>query len=149
MPRSSAAPVLCQVRHAAISPNGHFIAFSTNELGDKQDVVVRSFPDASRGRWKVSSNGGCCPRWKRDGSELYYVDPARHLVVVPVRVAPTFSMGPIRTLGLVVAANPAGPYLYDVSGDGQRFLVAMRPIDVDTNGRPIRVMLHWTAALKR
>jgi dipeptidyl aminopeptidase/acylaminoacyl peptidase len=46
---------------AALSPNGQFVAFTSNESG-RNEVIVQPFPDASRGRWQISSEGGSAPR---------------------------------------------------------------------------------------
>ena len=59
--------------HAALSPNGRWIAYTSDDTGENQ-VLVQSFPDAARARWQITRDGGRFPRWRRDGRELYYVD---------------------------------------------------------------------------
>jgi Tol biopolymer transport system component len=61
-------------RHAQLSPDGHWMAYVSNESGPYQ-VYVQSFP-AGGGKWQVSTTGGVQPRWRHDGKELcaYPVD---------------------------------------------------------------------------
>ena len=54
----------------AISPDGRWLAYTSNESG-RQEVYVRPYP-AGAGRWQVSDNGGGYPRWARNGRELFY-----------------------------------------------------------------------------
>lgn len=64
------------------SPNGKWVAYSSNESGTLQ-VYVRPFPPAA-GQWMVSTKGGSQPRWSGTGKELFYVGPDRKLMVVEV-----------------------------------------------------------------
>ena len=57
-------------QHARISPDGRWMAYSSNESG-RQDVYVTRFPEPG-GKWPVSTNGGGFPVWRRDGRELFY-----------------------------------------------------------------------------
>ena len=66
--------------HAALSPNGQFIAFTSDEFG-RDEVFIQSFPDATTRR-KVSSGGGQCPRWSRKGEELYFRSLDGQLIAV-------------------------------------------------------------------
>jgi hypothetical protein len=54
----------------AFSPDGHFIAYVSDETGEPE-VYVRSFPASAGGKWRISSGGGYQPRWRRDGKELF------------------------------------------------------------------------------
>jgi dipeptidyl aminopeptidase/acylaminoacyl peptidase len=103
------------------APDGRFVAYVSNESG-RSEVYVRSFPDGA-GKWQVSSNGGAFPRWRRDGSELYYVDGTT-LMAVPVSPGQGFVAGtPQALFNTPLLASVVSPgTLYDVSADGQRFL---------------------------
>ncbi len=57
----------------ALSPNGRWIAYDSNETG-RSEVFVSDFPAAVR-KWQVSRSGGSAPSWRRDGLELYFLDP--------------------------------------------------------------------------
>ncbi len=125
--------------HAAqFSPDGRFVAYVSDESGRKE-LYVTPFPDAER-KWSVSTNGAGQPRWRHDGSELYYAEGTT-LVAASVRTRPDFSVE--RTTKLFEAAHlPVGDsHHYDVSADGQRFVVPERV----EGGEPakIRVVQNW------
>jgi Tol biopolymer transport system component len=135
---------------ASISPNGKWLAFASNESGSDYDVYVRPFPNPVGGAWRVSVEGGCCPRWKSDSSELFFLNADRRLVNVPIsRASASFAPGAPRVLAatapLVVSVGVLGEGMpYDVSLDGQRFLI--HPIPPSENGpTTITVVLNWTA----
>jgi serine/threonine-protein kinase len=67
----------------AISPDGRWLAYASNETGTRE-VYVRPFPDVQSGRWQVSAGGGRGPRWSPDGRQLYFTNPASDLMVVDV-----------------------------------------------------------------
>jgi len=134
---------------AALSPDGRWLAYTSDETGRAQ-VVVQPFPDPSGGRWQVSRAGGAYPRWRRDGRELYYVEN-NALVALSITTVSSFTFGKSTELfhGLLLPPTYIqGPaYPYDVTADGQRFLVsslAARP-----SGSPITVVLNWTERLNR
>jgi eukaryotic-like serine/threonine-protein kinase len=141
---------------AALSADGRYLAYTTNEVGAGYEVVVQTFPDPTRGKWKVSTDGGCCPRWKRDGTELFYVNADQRLVVVPVTSGAAFEPGRGVATNLAVenafpARDRSGTSRYDVTADGKKFLVEgqvpARPDNDETV--PIVVLLNWTATLRR
>jgi serine/threonine-protein kinase len=57
-------------RHPRFSPDGRWLAYSSNESGTFQ-AYVRNFPDQGR-RWQVSNNGGLYPEWSGNGRELFF-----------------------------------------------------------------------------
>jgi dipeptidyl aminopeptidase/acylaminoacyl peptidase len=107
------------------SPDGKYLAYSTNESGSYQ-IVVRTFPDPNGGRWQVTANGGMEPRWRRDGRELYYFALDGKLMAAPVRAGSAFQADQATTLfqtPLSVPGEIPYPIRYDVTADGQRFLM--------------------------
>lgn len=125
-PRRVKAPVSTKFheRNPALSPDGKWLAYESNESGTFE-IYVRPFPDVDGGLWPVSSGGGVQPAWTPDGTELFYVRPDGRLMRVPVHTGATFEVGPPH----VVIDRPldrtlATPRAYDVSPDGQRFLIA-------------------------
>jgi Tol biopolymer transport system component len=129
---------------AALSPNGRFLAFTSNESG-KNEVIVQPFPDPSRGRWQISTEGGSAPRWRRDGRELFYLDLKGRLIGVSVTTTPDFSIQQ-QTLQIqtpVPSPLPVGGVLfpYDVAPDGERFLLTA-PI-TGAVATPISVRVNW------
>ena len=53
-----------------VSPDGKWLAYQSNETG-RPEIYVRPFPDGP-GKWQVSIDGGQFPRWRRDGTELFF-----------------------------------------------------------------------------
>ena len=82
------------------SPDGRFLAFDSDETGQRE-VYVQGFPD-SVDRWRVSTEGGANAFWRSDGRELYFVRKGSELVAVPVG-APT----------RIIHADRLRPALYD------------------------------------
>ena len=132
------------------SPDGRWIAYSTNE-GGRREVVVQGFapdrvPAAAVGKWIISSAGGDKPRWSADGRELYYIAPDRKLMVVPVKIGATFDPGiavPLFELPVFFGFFP-----YDVAPDG-RFLVSAVRDAATVRVSPLTVLVNWPATLKR
>jgi serine/threonine protein kinase len=106
-----------------ISPDGKWVAYASNESGD-WEVYVTTFPGAV-GKWQVSRGGGE-PRWRGDGKEIFYLSPTGVLMAVPVDLGQTFSSGTPAPLFQVRGRAPISStdlFTYDVTKDGQRFLV--------------------------
>jgi hypothetical protein len=60
-------------QNGALSPNEQWLAYESNDTGEFE-IYVRPFPAVKSGQWKVSTNGGLQPVWRRDGKELFYRD---------------------------------------------------------------------------
>src|SRR5262249_14696629 len=76
-------------RNAAISPDGRWMAYDSNESGVSQ-IYVRPFPNVSDARYQVSNGGGRTPAWSRNGDELFFVNRTS-VIAVAVQTTPTFS----------------------------------------------------------
>jgi Tol biopolymer transport system component len=139
-----------------LSPDGRWLAYSTNESGMYQ-IVVRTFPDPNGGRWQVTTNGGMEPRWRRDGRELYYLALDGKLMAVPVRADTAFQADPAVPLFQTPLSLPALiPFAirYDVASDGQRFLIQVPAVAPSSpaalnNPTPLVAIVNWTAALRK
>ena len=132
---------------AALSPDGRWLAYASNESGSFQ-IVVQSFPDPSLGKSQISIEGGAFPRWRRDGRELFYLTPDGRIVGVPVSLRGKFEAGMPATLfqtTLVGTGQIAALAPYDVAADGSRFLLAM-PANQGFSA-PLTVVLNWTSVL--
>ena len=90
----------------------------------------------------MSNNGGRQVRWSRDGKELFYVEGGT-LMSVPVEVSPTFSVGSVTRL-FEHPSLAAGLFIaqYDVSGDGEQFLLAER-VEAEVEEPAIRIVQNW------
>jgi Tol biopolymer transport system component len=102
-----------------------WLAYTSHETG-RYEVYVRDFPDG-RHKWQVSSHGGVQPHWRRDGRELFYLKLDGTLMSVAVNPGPSFELGasqPLFTTGLrFLTRYTIWMNQYDVSRDGQRFLL--------------------------
>lgn len=103
---------------AAVSPDGRWIAYSSSAPG-RQEVFVHPFPDVEAGRWQISNRGGSFPLWSPDGRELFYRSDS--IMRVSVETDPAFSRSTPEAL--FENSYIAGPNSYDMSPDGQRFLM--------------------------
>jgi hypothetical protein len=113
---------------ARVSPNGRWIAYSSDETG-RPEVYIQRFPEPGE-RIGVSSGGGAQPVWRRDGRELFYVDLDRHLMSVPVETGAHISAGRPQSLFQLPSYGFDVFYgvrnFYDVAPQGERFLVLTR-----------------------
>jgi len=129
---------------AALSPNGRWIAYESDESG-RSEVYVRPFPNVDEGKWQVSSDGGTEPVWDPRGQELFYRS-SQALIVVGIRTEPTFTAERPAVLFTGSYQSSAVTRQYDVTPDGQRFLM----IKQDENSQAqINVVLNWFEELKR
>jgi len=128
-----------------ISPDGHWLAYQSNESGAFQ-ISVRPFPTVDAGHWTISPSGGTRPLWARSGTELFYLDGAGAMTRVPIQTTPTFSAGTPTKLFDTRYFSAAVGRSYDVSPDGQRFLMIKT---AGTEQAPTMVVvLNWIEELK-
>ena len=135
---------------ARLSPDGRWMAYISNESG-QNEVYVRPFTVAADGKasvgakWRVSTTGGVVPRWRRDGRELFYRSAAGDFMAVDVDAA-----GETIQTTLPRRLFPAipGVHAWDVTADGQRFLISnpLRSTAAPV-ADPITVVLNWKSAL--
>ncbi len=130
-----------------ISPDGKWVAYASNESGDSE-IYVTTFPGAA-GKWQVSRGGGVEPRWRGDSKEIFYIGAKSTFTAVPVSTEGTFSPGNPVTLfqsQLRAPVSSTDLFSYDVTKDGQRFLVNryIKPEQV----APLRIVLNATAPQK-
>jgi eukaryotic-like serine/threonine-protein kinase len=126
------------------SPDGRWIAYTSNESG-RMEVYVRPYPGPG-GKWQISTEGGAEPMWNPKGRELFYRSGPK-MMAVDYAEQPEFSAGKPKVLF-------EGPYVpsprsladYDVSPDGQRFLMLK---NAEQKPGEISVVLNWTEELKQ
>ena len=135
--------------NAEISPDGHWLAYQSDE-SNQNEIYVRPFPKVSDGRWQISTSGGITPVWARSGRELFFRNGPT-LLSVAVQTTPTFSAGnPTKMFEGRYAAAGIGRN-YDVSLDGQRFLMIKDSATTDDKATPASMVVveHWFEELKR
>ncbi len=131
-----------------ISPDGKWVAYSSDESGEWQ-IYVSSFPEGA-GKWQVSRGGGAEPRWRGDGKEIFYIGANSTLTAVPVSTEGTFSTGnpiPLFQSQIRTIVSSTDLFSYDVSKDGQRFLVNRytKPAQVP----PLGIILNATSPAQK
>jgi serine/threonine protein kinase/Tol biopolymer transport system component len=131
--------------HANFSPDGRFVAYTSNESGRFQ-VYVQTFPLSDR-KWQVSTDGGYEPRWRGDGREIYYLSEDRKLTAVEVGAGPSFAVPKTLFQTRVPEGVTSRRTHYVPSRDGERFLVNTQNLDASPN--PITVVLNWQEELKK
>ena len=132
---------------ARMSPVGQWVAYVSNETGHPE-VSARSMSGTVR-RVTVSAAGGAQPVWRRDGQELFFVDPGGDLRSAPVRWSangtPTFGVS------TKLAAGPVGfghwGTQYDLSPDGSRVYFLRR--NDDPAPHEFHIVMGWQALLER
>jgi dipeptidyl aminopeptidase/acylaminoacyl peptidase len=131
---------------ARFSPDGRWIAYTSSESGSAE-IYLRRFVVSADGRpslgpkSRVSANGGTDARWRRDGKELFYRDRNTNIVAVDVALgAEAAETGVPR----VLFATGSGLSGWDVSADGQRFLLPTAVTQAAAD--PITVVVNWHGA---
>jgi Tol biopolymer transport system component len=123
--RQTPAPTLVDTKFeefdAALSPDGRWLAYSSNESG-QLELYVRPFPGTSTAKWQVSTAGGAEPNWTRISRELLFVSNDGTLTAVQVLPGPTFTMG---TRQALFSLQPfvGGVRSWDITSDDDRFLI--------------------------
>jgi Tol biopolymer transport system component len=140
-------------RNGIVSPDGRWLAYESNSSGPFE-IYVRPFPNVGGGQWQISTTGGTQPLWARNGKELVYVGADGALLRVPVEASgATWNAGaPMKLLEGRYYTGAAGTSgrTYDVSPDGQRFLMIKAP-GTDASAAPpaLIVVQHWDEELRR
>ena len=127
---------------ARFSPDGQWVAYGSDESG-RNEVYVQRFSEADD-KVTISREGGRSPVWSRDGTELFFVTGSpRGVMTVPVSLDPSFRAGTPRLMfeAHLRFTGRLGTE-YDVSPDGQRFLINRRL--VDTTSQPLVLIQNWS-----
>ena len=145
--------------YGAFSPDGHWVAYHSNESG-RPEVYVRAFvspgaagtpASAAPGQRQVSTAGGILPTWRPDGKELYYLNPAGAMMAVPITVTGSTAepgvpvvLFPTRIVGGGVDAQQGRQY--DVAPDG-RFLI--NTVLENAGTTPITLLQNWHPEVRK
>ena len=129
----------------AVSPDGRWLAYSSNRSGTQQ-VYVQPFPDAGGQLWQVSSGPGSSPQWSHDGRRIFYQDDNDHLLAADVSTSPTFRV--TRTQVLFSGPYFRYPYYheYAVAPDDKHFVMLQIPPAAMGQGARLIEMRHWLPA---
>ena len=121
------------------SPDGRALVLSSDASGNAQLYVASSASPTERIR--ISSGGSAhgTALWSRDSSEVFFLSPERQMISVPIRTAPSLSVGP--PVALFTIREDAAWDTFDVSPDGKRFLAVH--LEGAPEPHPINVILNW------
>jgi len=131
-----------------LSPDGRWLAYDSDETG-RWEVFVQAFPGPG-GKWRISPSGGGAPRWRADGRELFYATLDNALMAVPIGTGGAgFDAGtPVALFRRAVPVSLFDRNAYEVSPDGQRFLVNALA-DARGGAGTINVVVNWAAETRR
>jgi Tol biopolymer transport system component len=127
----------------ALSPNGSWQAFSSNETV-RREVLVSDFPKGAR-RWQVSGAGGGRPTWRSDGRELYFTGPEGAMAASMTDRPRALEIGTPEHLPFPRDALDLAEGVH--STDGKRFLVLR--YEAETFTEPIRLIRGWRQLVER
>ena len=127
----------------ALSPDGRYLAYTSNESG-RPEVYVQRFPEGG-GKKPISTNGGVGPRWRKDAKELFYTE-GDWIVAVSITLGPTVSAGQPKRLFQDKDRFRTRSLRYDVTPDGQLFLF---PEVVEEPRPAIRVVQNWFSGFRQ
>ena len=128
-----------------VSPDSKWIAYESTESG-RAEICITAFP-AGGVKWQVSTGGGGAPKWRRDGKELFFMDPADNVMAVDVdtsgsavRIGTPHQL--FRPTGVQTQQGP-----YTAAADGKKFLVNSG--DVKEESQPLTLVQNWPTQLKK
>ena len=125
-----------------LSPGSRWVAYLSDESG-AFEVYVQRFPEGGD-KQRISQYGGKGQRWGRDGRKLYYVE-GETLVEVEVKLGSELSIGAATPLFSAPGLSTGAYAHYDVSADGERFVVRE---SVSQGQTAIHVVQNWFTEFK-
>jgi serine/threonine-protein kinase len=142
-------------RHAALSPDGKWIAYTSDSSGTT-NIYVRAFK-GMEGPYKISIDGGTGPAWGIDGKELFFAargkeDGTWDMCVADIRTSPNYNAGRPRVLFSVLTTrcSTTSPHRnFDISNDGTRFLMIGRGPRKNDAVTEVIIVQNWFDELKR
>jgi Tol biopolymer transport system component len=126
---------------ATLSPDGHWVALSSNETG-RPEIYVQPFPGPGAKSAPISTVGGSSPEWRRDGKEIYYLGVDNKLMAVSITLSPNGKVDSGTPMPLF-SVRPGTQY---DTHDGQRFLIDTST--EDSAAMPITLILNWSGRPK-
>jgi serine/threonine protein kinase len=131
---------------AQFSADGRWLAYNSTETG-REEIYVVPFPGSSHGV-QISTSGGSQPRWRRDGREIYYIAPDGKMMAAAIQFdgRSLRAATPKMLFQTRIDSITRSPHQYDVTADGQKFLINSRP---EQASQPITLYVNWPAALKK
>jgi len=131
----------------SFSPDGRWLVYISDESG-RNEIYVQPYPGPG-GKWQISTDGGTEPVWNRNGRELFYRS-GNKMIAVDIATQPSFAAGKPRILfeEPYLPTSATSPN-YDVTPDGQRFLMLKPTEQALAAPTQINVVLNWFEELKQ
>ncbi|MEO6212080.1 MAG: hypothetical protein ABIP65_00505, partial [Vicinamibacterales bacterium] len=130
-----------------VSPDGRWLAYQSREASVRDEIYVRPMANPDSGRWQISSGGGARPLWAPGGGELIFDARGALMSLQVSRVAPG---APFAYSTPVPIDLGTGDYdlgfigrAFDISPDGQRFLLLKIAQSAAGQRQSLRVITHW------
>ena len=132
----------------AVSPNGQWLAYASNESG-RFEIYVSPLAAPGSAKWPVSTDGGMTPRWSHRGDELFYLDLRSNMVATRITTTSSFAVQSSRVLfnASDFIQTSISRRNYDVSADDQRFLMVQRADGVKRG--QVVIVEHWADEIRR
>jgi len=152
-------PALVRAYDGQFSPDGKWVAYTSEQFGRAEVYVVPFEPgriqtegsgpieDGRTGRWLVSTAGGRCPRWRKDGKEIFYLSPTSQLMAAKVEEeGDGIVVQTVQALFTCAVSIPPFPFTapYDVSPDGSKFVINT----FSEENTLLILRVNWTAGLR-
>jgi Tol biopolymer transport system component len=130
--------------YGQVSPDGRWLVYASNASG-RMEVYVTAFPEGGR-KWQVSSEGGTMSLWDPSGKEIHWIDGSRLMTAEVDGSGRAFRVGQVSQVADGLRLSFAGPYQYDITSDGSRFLVNVQN---EATTPPMTLVVGFTAGLHR
>jgi serine/threonine protein kinase len=126
------------------SPDGRWIAYVSDETGTEQ-IYVTPFPGPGS-KWQISIADGDRPQWSKTGKEIFFLDNEDQIMVAEVDGSDdSFRVGNVKPLFKVAASRPGS--VFDITGDGQKFISNEAPIT--TSDSKVVIVKNWNLELEK
>jgi len=138
-----------EFKEVAISPDGRWLAYAARET-NRFEIYVQAFPSPG-GKYQISTDGGAEPVWAKNGCELFYRNGDKMTAVSIEAKGDSLEAGTPKPLfegRFAVSNTSGGDAWYDVSPDGQRFLM-LKTEDAPNSTASIVMVQDWMTELKR
>jgi serine/threonine-protein kinase len=143
------------VENAAFSPDGHWLAYASNEstAGGQPQIHVQPFPPTGS-QYKITQTGvNLFPLWSPDGTQIFYLSAEERprIMSVVVHTQPSVEFGMPVSLPIEIATRN-GARNYDVSPNGSQFIAPVPPDQAQSGDRPsweINTVQNWFSELKK
>ncbi len=135
--------------NASLSPDGRWLAYQSDESGDRTEIYVQPFPPTGE-KHQITTDGGDRPLWSPDGKQLFFLK-RQQIMSVDIQTQHGFVSGKITPLPIQDIVNQ-GPRPYDITPDGKQFIVITRRAEAEPQKAPpeqINIILNWFEVLKQ